>query len=112
MFLAGYLPWFREDAAHRVMFFFYMLPEVPFMVLAVTMVIGMAIGRRSASTLAAGDRVSAVAVYLATTVVLFGFFYPVLSARTITYSQWHERMWLHNCATKPNEHHENAPCWI
>jgi dolichyl-phosphate-mannose-protein mannosyltransferase len=112
MFLAGYLPWFREDAAHRVMFFFYMLPEVPFMVLAVTMVIGMAIGRRTASTLRQAIGMSAVAVYLATTVVLFGFFYPVLAARTIPYTQWHDRMWLHNCAIKPNEHHENAPCWI
>jgi dolichyl-phosphate-mannose-protein mannosyltransferase len=112
MFLAGYLPWFREDAAHRVMFFFYMLPEVPLMALAVTMVIGFAIGRRSASTVRQAIGFSAVAVYLAATVILFGFFYPILSARTITYNQWHERMWLHQCAIKPNEHHENAPCWI
>jgi dolichyl-phosphate-mannose-protein mannosyltransferase len=112
MFLAGYLPWFHEEAAHRVMFFFYMLPEVPFMVLAVTMVIGMAIGRRNASTVRQAIGVSAVAVYLTTVVVLFGFFYPVLSARTITYTQWHDRMWLHQCAAKPNDHHENAPCWI
>jgi dolichyl-phosphate-mannose--protein O-mannosyl transferase len=111
-FLAGYLPWFREDAAHRVMFFFYMLPDVPLMVLAVTMVIGFAIGRRSASTVRQAIGFSVVAVYLAMTVVLFGFFYPILSARTITYNQWHERMWLHQCAIKPNEHHENAPCWI
>jgi dolichyl-phosphate-mannose-protein mannosyltransferase len=112
MFLLGYLPWFREDAAHRVMFFFYMLPEVPFMALAVTMVIGMAIGHRNAAAIRQVVGVGAVAVYLAITVVLFGFFYPVLSARTITYAQWHERMWLHQCETKPNEHHENAPCWI
>jgi dolichyl-phosphate-mannose-protein mannosyltransferase len=112
VFLAGYLPWFREDAAHRVMFFFYMLPEVPFMALAVTMVIGFAIGHRSASTVRQAIGYSTVAVYLATVVVLFGFFYPILSARSITYSQWHDRMWLHQCATKPNEHHENAPCWI
>jgi dolichyl-phosphate-mannose-protein mannosyltransferase len=112
MFLAGYLPWFREDMHHRVMFLFYMLPEVPFMALAVTFVIGMAIGQRSASTVRQTIGISAVAVYLATTTVLFGFFYPVLSAQTITYSQWHERIWLHNCQTKPDTHHENAPCWI
>jgi dolichyl-phosphate-mannose-protein mannosyltransferase len=112
VFLFGYLPWFREDAAHRVMFFFYMLPEVPFMALAVTMAIGLALGKTSASTVRQAIGFSAVAVYLATTVVLFGFFYPVLAARTITYTQWHERMWLHHCAIKPNDHHENAPCWI
>jgi dolichyl-phosphate-mannose-protein mannosyltransferase len=112
MFLAGYLPWFREDMHHRVMFFFYMLPEVPFMALALTLVIGMALGQRSASTVRRTVGVSAVGLYLATVVVLFGFFYPILSARTITYAQWHERMWLHHCQAKPDTHHENAPCWI
>ena len=112
MFLFGYLPWFREDAHHRVMFFFYMLPEVPFMALAVAMVIGMALSRGATSTLRQTVAFGAVAVYLATTTVLFGFFYPVLAARTITYDQWHERMWLHHCQSKPNKHQENAPCWI
>ena len=112
MFLIGYLPWFREDEHHRVMFFFYMLPEVPFMALAVTMVIGMAIGNRATSSLRQLLGFGGVAVYLATTTVLFGFFYPVLAARTITYNQWHERMWLHQCQTKPDKHQENAPCWI
>jgi dolichyl-phosphate-mannose-protein mannosyltransferase len=112
VFLIGYLPWFREDMHHRVMFFFYMLPEVPFMALIVTFVIGMAIGQRSASSLRQSIGIGAVAVYLATVVVLFGFFYPVLAARTIPYGQWHERMWLHTCQAKPDTHHENAPCWI
>jgi dolichyl-phosphate-mannose-protein mannosyltransferase len=112
MFLFGYLPWFWENAHHRVMFLFYMLPTVPFMVLAVTMVIGMAIGRRSASTTRRTVGTTTVAVYLAAVVVLFGYFYPVLSARTITYGQWYDRMWFRHCAVKSNEHHENAPCWI
>jgi dolichyl-phosphate-mannose-protein mannosyltransferase len=112
IFAAGYLPWFREDSAHRVMFLFYMLPNVPFMALAVTMAIGMALGRRRASTVRRSVGTGAVAVYLAAVIVMFGYFYPVLSGRTITYDQWHSRMWFHQCATKPNTHHENAPCWI
>jgi dolichyl-phosphate-mannose-protein mannosyltransferase len=112
VFAAGYLPWFREDMHHRVMFFFYMLPEVPFMVLALTMVIGLAIGQRSASTIRQAIGVGAVGLYLASVVVIFGFFYPVLSAQTITYAQWHDRMWLHHCQIKPNTHQENAGCWI
>jgi dolichyl-phosphate-mannose-protein mannosyltransferase len=122
-FLFGWVPWIFEELntvpgctpagdCHRTMFLFYMLPDVPFMALAVTMAIGLAIGHQTASSLRQVIGFSAVAVYLAVTVVLFGFFYPVLSARTITYAQWHERMWLRSCATKPNDHHENAPCWI
>jgi dolichyl-phosphate-mannose-protein mannosyltransferase len=112
VFLAGYLPWFREDAHNRVMFLFYMLPNVPLMVLAITMVIGMALRTQAVSTLRRTVTVTAVAGYLGAVVVLFGYFYPVLAAQTITYNQWHDRMWLRQCASKPNTHHENAPCWI
>lgn len=112
MFLAGYLPWFREDMKHRVMFLFYMLPNVPFMALAVTMTIGLAIGAGSVASARRTVGISVAAVYLATVVVLFGYFYPVLSAQNITYSQWHKRMWFHHCQVDPNTHHENALCWI
>jgi dolichyl-phosphate-mannose--protein O-mannosyl transferase len=112
MFLAGYLPWFREDMHKRVMFFFYMLPEVPLMVLGVTMCIGMVLRQRSASTVRRTIGMSSVAVYLVSVVVLFGYFYPILAADTITYNQWYDRMWLHHCQSKPNTHTENAPCWI
>jgi dolichyl-phosphate-mannose-protein mannosyltransferase len=125
-FAFGFLPWVFEElkivhvkpactpagSCHRTMFLFYMLPNVPFMVLAVTMAIGLAIGHRTASSVRQVIGVSAVGVYLATVVVMFGFFYPILAARTITYAQWHDRMWLHHCQVKPNPHHENAPCWI
>jgi dolichyl-phosphate-mannose-protein mannosyltransferase len=114
VFAFGYLPWFHEDTKHRVMFLFYMLPNVPFMALAITMVIGMAIGRRNAATVRKAIGMTAVGIYLAATVLLFGYFYPVLSASNITYTQWHSRMWLHTCQTGKDvdAHHENAPCWI
>ena len=94
------------------MFLFYMLPVVPFMVLAVTMSLGAILGRASASTLRRTVGISVAAAYLVVVAATFGFFYPVLAAKPITYDQWHERMWLHQCAVHPNEHHENAPCWI
>jgi dolichyl-phosphate-mannose-protein mannosyltransferase len=111
-FIFGYGVWLVLDSKNRVMFLFYMLPNLPFMVLAVTLVIGIAIGMRNAPVLRRALGMSAVAAYLATVVALFGFFYPVLAARTITYDQWHERMWFHHCQTKANTHEENAPCWI
>jgi dolichyl-phosphate-mannose-protein mannosyltransferase len=113
-FFFGYLPWFREDVHHRTMFLFYLLPSLPFMVLAITMGLGMIAGpftalhpRRVIGGVVAG-------VYLVAVSANFAYFYPVLSAKTITYQQWHDRMWLDRCDTKPhrNEKHENAPCWI
>jgi dolichyl-phosphate-mannose-protein mannosyltransferase len=122
-FLFGYVPWIVEELStvkgctpagncHRTMFLFYMLPDVPFMALAVTMAIGMAIGHRTATTVRQVIGMTSVSVYLATVVVLFGYFYPILTAENITYSQWHSRIWLRTCAVHNNIHHENAGCWI
>jgi dolichyl-phosphate-mannose--protein O-mannosyl transferase len=112
MFAIGYLPWFREDTKHRVMFLFYMLPEVPFMALAVAMALGLLAGRRAASDTRRGVGLGVIAVYLAAVAVTFGFLYPVLSGQTLTYDKWHERILFRHCAVHPNTHHENAPCWI
>jgi len=113
-FAAGYLPWFWADHEHRTMFLFYMMPALPFMVLAVTMALGMVIGRREATTLRHTTGTIAVGAYLVAVIGVFGYLYPVLAGKVVTYDQWHQRMWLHSCDTSKNrnEHHENAPCWI
>ena len=98
VFAFGYLPWFCEELQwstptgmhasgrrHRVMFLFYMLPNVPFMVLAVTMAIGIAIGKRNAGDVRRAFGASMATSYLAVVLILFGFFYPVLAARNIPY---------------------------
>jgi len=113
-FAAGYLPWFWADAHHRTMFLFYMLPDLPFMVLAVTLTLGLALGRAKASSIRHGVGTVAVGAYLLAVISVFGYLYPVLAGQTLTYDQWHRRMWFHTCDTTKdrNQHHENAPCWI
>jgi dolichyl-phosphate-mannose--protein O-mannosyl transferase len=69
-------------------------------------------GRRTTRVAWRAVGTATAGLYLASVVALFGYFYPVLSARTITYDQWNQRMWLQTCHAKPNTHHENAPCWI
>jgi dolichyl-phosphate-mannose--protein O-mannosyl transferase len=112
MFAAGYLPWFREDAHHRVMFLFYMLPDVPFMAFAVAMALGLLAGRRTASDSRRGLGLGVAAVYLVAVAVALAFLYPVLSGQPTTYDKWHERILFRHCALHPDTHHENAPCWI
>jgi dolichyl-phosphate-mannose--protein O-mannosyl transferase len=113
-FFAGYLPWFYEDHEHRTMFLFYMLPALPFMVLAVTLTLGVVLGRAYASTLRHTVGTIAVGAYLLAVISTFGYLYPVLAGKVLTYDQWHRRMWFHNCDTSKNrdQHNENAPCWI
>jgi dolichyl-phosphate-mannose--protein O-mannosyl transferase len=116
-FLVGYLPWFYEDGKHRTMFLFYLLPSVPFMVLMITMAIGMLLARcRSARTeLRRLAGLTAVGLYLIAVIANFSYLRPVLNGEVITYQQWHDRMWLDwGCSQGKdrNEHHELAPCWI
>jgi dolichyl-phosphate-mannose--protein O-mannosyl transferase len=113
-FLAGFLPWFWADHEHRTTFLFYMLPALPFMVLAVTLTLGLVLGRVYASTLRHTVGTVAVGAYLLAVIATFGYLYPVLAGKVLTYDQWHRRMWFHNCDTSKNrdEHNENAPCWI
>jgi dolichyl-phosphate-mannose--protein O-mannosyl transferase len=128
-FAFGYLPWvFQElqlvhtDPAcspagncHRTMFLFYMLPNVPFMVLALTLCIGLLVGQRTTSEARRATGATLTTIFLATAMILFYFFYPVLTARNIPETDWHKRIWFtHSCSTAEhrNQHHENAPCWI
>jgi dolichyl-phosphate-mannose--protein O-mannosyl transferase len=67
---------------------------VPFLVLAVTMIIGKLLGppdanpqRRAIGAGLAGGLVLLI-------VLQFFYFYPILSATPITYNQWHARMWF------------------
>jgi dolichyl-phosphate-mannose-protein mannosyltransferase len=121
-FLAGYVIWLYDaqqvvpnchpaDNCHRTMFLFYLLPDVPFMVLALTMAIGMLL---SARALRGWLAAALVAAYLGGVTWNFVYFYPVLSAQVITYDQWMDRMWLNTCDSDPkrDQHHETAPCWI
>lgn len=110
-FLVGYLPWFREDAHDRTMFLFYLLPGVPFMVLALTMCLGLIIGRREASENRRLWGATVAGAYVLAVVLNFGYFYPVLAAKVIPYNSWHNRMWFTSCAN-PNPKHQTAPCWI
>jgi dolichyl-phosphate-mannose-protein mannosyltransferase len=147
-FLFGYVIWIFDetktvpnchpaDNCHRTMFLFYLLPDVPFMVLALTMAIGMVMATRAVRTVGevfhalvterqplmrkfvqipARRLVAAiaVAVYLGSVTWNFAYFYPILTGQVITYNQWMDRMWLDVCDNGPkrDQHHESAPCWI
>ena len=89
---AGYLPWFFFQ--ERTIYTFYAVAFVPWVVLAVTYVLGLVIGppgasprRRLVGTVAAGS-------YVVVCVVLFFFFYPVYTAQVIPYTEWASRMWF------------------
>ncbi|MDA0564402.1 phospholipid carrier-dependent glycosyltransferase [Streptomonospora sp. S1-112] len=93
---AGWLPWFAYP--DRTMFVFYALPMLPFLVLAITMAIGLAMGAAdSRPEFAPWSRVAGGVVFgvvLLLVIANFAYLYPVLSAETITYEAWADRMWF------------------
>ncbi|SKB05078.1 C-terminal four TMM region of protein-O-mannosyltransferase [Aeromicrobium choanae] len=84
--LATWAPWWITSG--RPIFTFYAVAIVPFMIVALCLVLN-AIRRR------VPDRLwwPAVGAYLGVVVVSFWYFYPILANRIITYDQWRERMW-------------------
>ncbi|MGH3727744.1 MAG: dolichyl-phosphate-mannose--protein mannosyltransferase [Micromonosporaceae bacterium] len=90
----GIVPWFVYQLDDRTMFYFYALPSTPFLVLAVTMMLGLVIGpsdadptRRTVGAVVAG-------IYVAAVALCFLYFYPIYVGETLSYDAWHARMWL------------------
>jgi dolichyl-phosphate-mannose-protein mannosyltransferase len=88
---AGWAPWFLFQS--RTIFYFYAVAFVPFLVLAVTMCLGLVIGREDASPRRRQWGVAAAGAYVLLVVANFAWLLPVLSARVIPYVDWAHRMW-------------------
>ena len=91
-FVGGYLPWFNYQ--QRTIYSFYAIAFVPWVVLAVTYVLGMVIGPESASRRRRTWGLATAGGYVVLTVALFAFFYPIYTAQVIPYTQWSWRMWF------------------
>ncbi|MFE7332999.1 dolichyl-phosphate-mannose--protein mannosyltransferase [Streptomyces sp. NPDC057565] len=89
---AGYLPWFLYQ--DRTIFSFYAVVFVPYLSLAVTMMLGALLGppgaadkRRIRGAVAAGVLVLLIAWN-------FIYLFPIYTGQTIPYADWRARMWL------------------
>lgn len=91
---AGYLPWFMYQ--ERTIFLFYAVVFVPFLALAVTMMLGALIGPATASR----DRrlIGGTAAGLIVLLVMWNFLYflPIYTGQTIPMEDWRARMWFNS----------------
>ncbi|NJP32821.1 dolichyl-phosphate-mannose--protein mannosyltransferase [Micromonospora thermarum] len=101
---AGLLPWFwfAVDGG-RTMFSFYTAPTLPFLVLAVTYVLGAIVGPPDPAGDAAAREASRdrrlvggviAGAYVLLVALCFAYFYPLFVGETIPYADWSNRMWL------------------
>ena len=90
--LVTWLPWLHFD--NRPIFIFYAIATLPFVVLALTLVIGQLIGP---SRLPSSRRTTGVVVggaYVILAMLCFAWFWPIYTNGLITHSQWLERIWF------------------
>jgi dolichyl-phosphate-mannose--protein O-mannosyl transferase len=89
---AGWLTWFTN--LERTMFLFYIAPAVPFLVLAVTLVLQDVLGPAVATPLRRQIGLGAVCLYVALVAATFVYFYPVLTGMPLAHADWWRRMWF------------------
>jgi len=89
---AGWLPWFAFLS--RTKFFFYSVVYDPFLVLAITLCLGLLIGAARAGPVRRSVGAAVTGAYLLAVLLNFWYLYPVLSAQVIPYSSWLARMWF------------------
>ena len=89
---AGYLPWFLYQ--ERTIFYFYAVVLVPFLCLAVTMMIGALLGPPGCPERRRVAGIVAVGVLVLLIVWNFIYFYPIYTGMEISVDGWRARMWL------------------
>jgi dolichyl-phosphate-mannose-protein mannosyltransferase len=91
-FLVGILPWLLY--LPRTKFYFYAVAFDPFLVLSITLCLGLIIGPARAGPARRALGAAVTGGYLLAVLVNFFYLYPVLAAQVIPYTSWLSRMWF------------------
>jgi len=90
---AGWLTWF--PFVSRTKFFYYATEFEPFLILTITLCIGLVIGSARAGVARRSVGAAISGAYLLVVLLNFVYLYPVLAAKVIPYTSWVSRMWYH-----------------
>jgi len=90
--LCTWLPWLQYD--DRPIFIFYAINTLPFVVLALTLAIGQAIGPSREPSARRTTGVVAGGAFVILALVSFAWFWPIYTNQLITHSEWIDRIWF------------------
>ncbi len=94
--LAGWVPWiWYAWHDNRTEFYYYAVAFDPFLVIAITLCLGLIIGRTKAAPGRRAVGAVAAGAYLFVVLLNFAYIYPILTAQVIPYSSWLSKMWFH-----------------
>ena len=88
---AGWASWL--PFVSRTKFYYYALEFEPFVIICIVLCLGLILGSATAVWWRRALGAAVVGLYLLTVIILFWYFYPILSAKVIPYSEWLSHMW-------------------
>ena len=91
-YCAGWLPWFAN--IDRQMYFFYAVTMAPFLVMAIALILGDILYKRTADPERRTLGVAVVSCYLALVITNFAWLFPVLTGIPVSQATWNLQMWL------------------
>ncbi|HEY2556168.1 MAG TPA: phospholipid carrier-dependent glycosyltransferase [Diaminobutyricibacter sp.] len=89
---AGYLPWLLY--INRTVFQFYTIAFEPYLILALTFVIALILGKRTDPAWRRKRGILTVAIYLVITAAVSVFFYSIWTAQQVPFWFWQLHIWL------------------
>ncbi len=89
---AGWLPWFLFP--DRTVFQLYSVVYLPFLVIALVLLLGSILGPPQASSTRRAWGAAIAGGYVLVVVAMAAFFWPVWTAESITHDAWQARMWF------------------
>jgi len=89
--LAGWGPWF--PLVTRTKFYYYALEFEPFLILSIVLCLGLILGPATASVMRRSIGAGVVGAYVLCVLLMFWYFYSILAAKVIPYSEWLSHMW-------------------
>ena len=111
-FLLTYGPWLVQGTDRGATFIFYLLPTLPFMMLALAYV-AVSIGET-------WEGRAAIGLFAALAAGYFAYFYPVLAQTPVSYEEYRQRLLFERCRAfeepspvqEKNPPPENGWCWL
>jgi dolichyl-phosphate-mannose-protein mannosyltransferase len=88
---AGWVSWL--PFVSRTKFYYYSLEFEPFVIICIVLCLGLILGSATAVWWRRALGAAVIGLYLLTVIILFCYFYPILSAKVIPYSEWLSHMW-------------------
>jgi dolichyl-phosphate-mannose--protein O-mannosyl transferase len=90
--LSTWLPWLQYD--DRPIFIFYAIITVPFMVLAITLLMGRMLGTSTTPTPRRTAGVIVSGAFFVLVLLNFAWFWPVWTDQLLTHKEWLDRIWF------------------